>query len=98
MKPSKATLQAFLDWVVAEQQGPTGWAVTDPAQELLRFAKQHNITLDDTNYERYANNRQTIVNRLPSAKMRSLRGTLKSSGAATGQLEAQEWPNTNEYL
>jgi len=98
MKPSKATLQTFLDWVVAEQQGPTGWAVTDPAQELLRFATQHNITLDETHYGRHANNRQTIVNRLPSAKMRNLRGTLKSFGAATGQLETQERPNPNEHL
>lgn len=96
MKPNKATLQAFLNWMVAEQQGPTGWAVTDAALEVIRFAEQQGITLDTTNYERH--NRQTGINRPQSADLRELREAVNGYRAASGQLEAQEQPPAPEHL
>lgn len=96
MKPNKATLQAFLDWMVAEQQGPTGWAVTNAALEVIRFAEQQGITLDKTQYERH--NRQTGINRLQSADLRDLREAVNGYRTASGQLEAQKQPSAPEHL
>lgn len=99
MKVSKPTLQAFLDWVVTEQQGPTGWAVSNPALEVLRFAEQNNINLDTTNYDkldsitqmshsdRYNYYRTASANRRGSAALLGLSGTANDPGVVTGQLE-----------
>ena len=40
-----ATLRKLNDWIAAERQGPTGWAIVDLAVELARFAELHNVKL-----------------------------------------------------
>ena len=40
-----ATLRTLKEWIITERQGPTGWAVTDLATELARFAKLHDVKL-----------------------------------------------------
>lgn len=57
MKIHTPTLQALLNWIVAEENGPTGWAVLDPATEVIRFAEAHGITLQEVQRERCNKNR-----------------------------------------
>lgn len=80
--------------------GPTGFAVVDPAQEVLRFAEEHGITLNKANYERrnayqkmsYSERLRAILD--ANSGVQCVSSTNDDTGTAQRQLAQKEQPGT----